>query len=594
MRNPFRYFNSSPEVIRLTVMMYVRYPLSLRQVEDLLFERGIDLCHETVRFWWNRFGPIFTAGARRLYARGLSGRGVRIGIDDTIVDYTQSAEFGDRVKLLDSDGASLVYAHPFGDQLFSDVDSCQRSATCQIWEGDSDGDDEALNRWVQQIVSADGWPTRDDSVFVVDEYYSEQNALERLFRWWEIPTPYGEGAHGTVVASVAAGANRGVAPEAMIIPIARNFSDDQVDNALADAALRTAITLLSSFERGQLDELLAGAYREDYSKFDIINRSYGIELFDPDVISAEIESELLWYRRYLPKTMNAVLQVGTPGDQKTILVYAAGNSRQPWSGLGADLPYYIPELRAFSLAVAATNPSTGNIADYSNRCGPLPSDWNAATHGRHYCLAAPGTVRGLVPDANTPGRGDVRGGLLGTSYAAPVVSGALALLMEHFRGTRGNTAIVKRMVDTADRSGRYADLETYGAGHLNARSCVSKRWEYGRRSRHRAVRRSRKLKLSIYPFVPVAGEHRCWWLACGRLGGHGGSFEASVPFRLTRARAPTPASAPTRQSTAKGPRGTRGAAPRYPPSSPSTRTTRTSRPYPRSAPASRPANTPHT
>ncbi len=50
MRNPFRYFNSSREVIRLTVMMYIRYLLSLRQVEDLLFERGIDICHETVRF----------------------------------------------------------------------------------------------------------------------------------------------------------------------------------------------------------------------------------------------------------------------------------------------------------------------------------------------------------------------------------------------------------------------------------------------------------------------------------------------------------------------------------------------------------------
>lgn len=40
------------------VMMYVRFPLSLRNVEDLLFERGIDICHETVRFWWNRFGPM--------------------------------------------------------------------------------------------------------------------------------------------------------------------------------------------------------------------------------------------------------------------------------------------------------------------------------------------------------------------------------------------------------------------------------------------------------------------------------------------------------------------------------------------------------
>ena len=53
--SPFRYFNSSPEVIRLVVMMYVRFPLSLRNVEDLLFERGIDLCHATVRTWWNRF-----------------------------------------------------------------------------------------------------------------------------------------------------------------------------------------------------------------------------------------------------------------------------------------------------------------------------------------------------------------------------------------------------------------------------------------------------------------------------------------------------------------------------------------------------------
>ncbi len=50
MGNPFRYFNSSPEVIRFAVMMYIRYPLSLRQVEDLLFERGIDICHETVRW----------------------------------------------------------------------------------------------------------------------------------------------------------------------------------------------------------------------------------------------------------------------------------------------------------------------------------------------------------------------------------------------------------------------------------------------------------------------------------------------------------------------------------------------------------------
>jgi hypothetical protein len=51
MSNPFRYFKTSPEVIRLAVMMYVRFPLSLRNVEDLLHERGIDVSHETVRVW---------------------------------------------------------------------------------------------------------------------------------------------------------------------------------------------------------------------------------------------------------------------------------------------------------------------------------------------------------------------------------------------------------------------------------------------------------------------------------------------------------------------------------------------------------------
>ena len=64
-RSPFRYFKTNPEIIRLAVMLYVRYPLSLRNVEDLLHERGIEISHETVRLWWNRFGPMFAADIRR-------------------------------------------------------------------------------------------------------------------------------------------------------------------------------------------------------------------------------------------------------------------------------------------------------------------------------------------------------------------------------------------------------------------------------------------------------------------------------------------------------------------------------------------------
>lgn len=70
--NPFRYFKTSPEVIQLAVMMYIRFPLSLRNVEDLLHERGIDICHETVRYWWNRFGPLFAKGIRM--KRSVSGQ----------------------------------------------------------------------------------------------------------------------------------------------------------------------------------------------------------------------------------------------------------------------------------------------------------------------------------------------------------------------------------------------------------------------------------------------------------------------------------------------------------------------------------------
>lgn len=427
----------------------------------------------TARFTTHQPNVLERIGSHHAYARGLTGRGVRIGIDDTIVDYTQTAEFGSRVRLRDADGATLSYLRPFGDEPSSDVRTCLRLRTCRGYRADSQGDDEARNRWVRQIVRQDGWPTRDDSVFVLDEHYSEGNPFERLLRWSEVPTPYGQqGSHGTAVASVAAGRNLGVAPGATIIPIAQNLSDDQRENAFASSALRYAISRLPAAERRALDNALASQQRTLWSKFDIVNRSYGRAQFDPEVEARNIGSELRWYRRYLPNYLRAGLQADRPDAEKSILVYAAGNDGEPYSGLGADYPFYIPELRGHSLSVVATNPRTGVIADYSNRCGAVPRDWNAARYGPHFCLAAPGTARALLPNPNSPGRGSVAE-VRGTSFAAPVVSGSLALLMEHFRGTRGNTAIVKRMLDTADRSGRYGDLETYGAGHLDLEAALS-------------------------------------------------------------------------------------------------------------------------
>jgi putative transposase len=67
----FRYFKSSPEMIRLAVMLYVRLSLSLRNLEDLLHQRGVDVSHEAVRFWWHRFGPMFASESRKPRVEGM-------------------------------------------------------------------------------------------------------------------------------------------------------------------------------------------------------------------------------------------------------------------------------------------------------------------------------------------------------------------------------------------------------------------------------------------------------------------------------------------------------------------------------------------
>ena len=66
-------------------MMYIRYSLSLRQLEDILFERGIDLCHETLRFWWNPFGPVFAGEIRQRRVDRHNGSNWRWHLDEVFV-----------------------------------------------------------------------------------------------------------------------------------------------------------------------------------------------------------------------------------------------------------------------------------------------------------------------------------------------------------------------------------------------------------------------------------------------------------------------------------------------------------------------------
>ena len=99
--SPFRSFNSSPEVIRLAVLMYVKYPRSLRNVEGLRHERGNNISYETVRYLWNCFGPLFAGDIRRPRAshmRGFFGQPATITTDGLRSCKAAMTELGNSAK----------------------------------------------------------------------------------------------------------------------------------------------------------------------------------------------------------------------------------------------------------------------------------------------------------------------------------------------------------------------------------------------------------------------------------------------------------------------------------------------------------------
>jgi putative transposase len=84
-RSPFCYFKKSPEIIQLAVMLYVRFPLSLRNVEDLLHERGVDVSYESVRYWWHRFGSQFASQIKKRRAGGMQSSNWKWHLDEVFV-----------------------------------------------------------------------------------------------------------------------------------------------------------------------------------------------------------------------------------------------------------------------------------------------------------------------------------------------------------------------------------------------------------------------------------------------------------------------------------------------------------------------------
>ena len=284
-------------------------------------------------------------------------------------------------------------------------------------------------------------------------------------------------SHGTAVASIIAGEDyprhpydaHGIAWGADLVFFALPLGDppDTYDPVTVDD-----LPGIDAFLLEYVGETLD--WRHDGQSISFLNMSLGVS----GLIENFSETDL---RTHVASGLAKLTQEDS--DEKVLLVWAAGNANglscvidvpecvngeveASSAGLMAGLTAWIPELREHSVAVVAVRPEDGEIADFSNRCGIAAEN----------CIAAPGEVVrvayfGPDGDANPRVRGTARFG--GTSLAAPMVTGGLALMKHHFRDQISNTDLLARLLQTANRSGPYADATIYGRGLMDLGAATS-------------------------------------------------------------------------------------------------------------------------
>ena len=282
-------------------------------------------------------------------------------------------------------------------------------------------------------------------------------------------------SHGTMVASVAAGGKTGDPNAPLGVAWGADLAVWAIPLGTSDGVYRpiSLEALASVDEETALEFSHIINWRDGERKLDILNMSFGYS----GIISQYNEEDL---RANFSQTIAALAQAGR--EDKTIMVWSAGNSNGDRCGFGTEncvdgrfeaisasilpgLVTYMEELQGHTVAVVAIRESDGALAEFSNRCG-IASD---------YCIAAPGEDVAVAYFGPFEGEDAVRGYVesSGTSFAAPMVAGGLAIMKQLFRDQVSNRELVGRLFATADNTGIYADRDLYGNGRLDLGAATS-------------------------------------------------------------------------------------------------------------------------
>ncbi|WP_152979591.1 autotransporter domain-containing protein [Stenotrophomonas daejeonensis] len=389
--------------------------------------------------------------AQYAYARGLTGKGIRLGVFDSGVDLRHGEFAGKSVN-----GIRIA-------DVLEDGSPCANTAllvgpeACFMSEGDT--------------VAVEYFHYTDDDRDFVDYLVQIGYLYDWVPEYLESLAGFSYQTHGTHVAGTMV-ANRdgqgthGVA-FAADLTTARLFSNSysDLDSLLGIGGESYAIGPDSSAVESMYAQMNAAGVRA-------INHSWGLAVEKTTVadMDAQYGDNVDYFDTYVqPSLQHGILQV-----------FAAGNNDGKIAGVYATLPRYVQGLEKYWLSVVNVNLS-GDIDASSSICGQ--------TMG--WCVAAPGTditstvVEGDIEgEVVRDGNGDVAGlqitsespeygygDMTGTSMATPHVTGALALLMERFPYL-DNPQIRDVLLTTTTDLGAPGVDEIYGWGLIDLKKAI--------------------------------------------------------------------------------------------------------------------------